>query len=48
MVPEMRLKLFINGIEDIKTLEDNAEKWNLPSNWKDLRTPDASTPATNN
>ena len=42
MMPEMRMKMFVNGIEDIKTLEDNAEKWNLPANWKTLRTPDAA------
>ena len=47
MMPEMRLKMFINGISDIKTLEDNAEKWNLPTDWKTLRTPEATpAPAT--
>jgi hypothetical protein len=43
MMPEMRMKMFVNGIEDVKTLEDNAEKWNLPTNWKTLRTPEAAT-----
>ena len=44
MTPELRLKLFINGVSDMDALEGMAERLNFPSNWKTLRTPDAVTP----
>lgn len=41
MVPEMRLKLFINGMSDESALNSMAKRLNFPANWKSLRTPDA-------
>lgn len=41
MTPELRLKLLVNGVSDLSKLESAAERLNLPSNWRDLRTPEA-------
>lgn len=47
MMPEMRLKIFINGFTDMTELEGMAERLNFPSNWRDLRTPEAAAPTNN-
>jgi hypothetical protein len=41
MQPEMRLKMLINGVSDMAELESMASRLNFPSNWRDLRLPEA-------
>ncbi|MCK6545559.1 hypothetical protein L6R52_06790 [Myxococcota bacterium] len=39
MSPELRLKLFVNGVADQAKLEKMAAAGNLPANWRDYLTP---------
>lgn len=39
MDPELRLKLFVNGVSDVSKLERLAEQGDLPENWRDHLVP---------
>lgn len=34
---DLRIKLFVNGIQDMQRLEEMAERLNFPSNWREYR-----------
>jgi hypothetical protein len=46
MMPEMRLKLLVNGVSNMAELESMATRLNFPSNWRDLRLPEAPAAET--
>jgi hypothetical protein len=45
MVPELRLKLFVNGVSDQSKLAALAEQGNLPSDWRSSLIPQPPPPA---